>query len=1176
MANRIDEFNDYGIKNPDGINIQYTDFQRVSSFNDMSHFVQETQSANVQETQSFQETIQSRGSDFRSASQLDLTNAPDVSNVQAQGASGSSSAAASSSTAASTSASTAAASTSAASATAASTAAASTAAAASVTTAAVSVGGALASAVATIAVVATLVVNAFTLGITFLSATFNSLSFNVSIENNEEMEEFRAVLYDASGEICQELTIKESQIVVFNDLEEGKEYTFVVYDKDEIEKFKNSYLTSTRKEYEDQITIEVTNKFNGNLSFDLFVPQVLANNVYTVRVRDESGKEWLAKDGYAENSSYSVSVPEFKDFVISITIDNKTVYQYKVAKALKYKEPVFDWTSLENDTVMATLVSEDGSVTKQIEAPVTYQVATDPTMKLNGVERMIANFTYEGKEYSGSTTRSIPALINNYTFTKYEWVDNGLDNPTAIIYLTSNIDGSVYTEEAVVTLKADRYVDRILFSAYNATYEAQQYKFEDDHTVELSGFYIEIGDTVVDSETGFATAEAWCSYDGLEEPIIVELEQQDMEITQESIYHYFEYRGVRVASIDDSIDLRYEIDGNYYILNDDLTDFAIASVRSLDNHTYEAPAMLYGLPVTTVCSRAFEVDSDMDDSQVCTTVVLNSNIDNYEEFAFADSRITSITFGNTLTDIVDGMFANCSMAIEDVLVDGVVSIGDRAFEGNSAEEIVIPDSVENIGVGAFGLMPNLAKITSSMTGGSRDAAYDTGAREEAYFAYIFATDDSWLNGGSSFEAKYTTYENGSVVSTTTYYVANQIEYVYTGEIIAEYAFSDNEMISRISFENATTIAEYAFYDMVGISNATEGDEIVIPNTVEEIGDYAFASSDGAIGYREIDYLIKFEEGTTPLTLGDYVFINNPILHSIALPNRTTSIGSSILNGCNQIQSISVPFAGLTQTATDYEATIGAYFDTTATDVNQESLYYMQTSSSQAFYMPTTLTNITITGTTIRSEAFAFNRDTTGSFAVSAPNVTTIGEKAFYQNAALTSFAGGTGITSIGNNAFESCTNITSFVANSDINSIGDNAFNNCSNLSTLTLAGARVIGEYAFANCSSLGSISSFNASIEELGQYAFHQALLETFEIGANLRIVGQYAFLGCVDSSSNFTTTTISSDAAGTTWDAYNDPSDTTPAASYAVEDFATSATNSSGLNNYFGSYLVKRQTT
>ena len=167
MANRIDEFNDYGIRNPDGINIQYTDYQRVSSFNDMTHFVQEAQSANVQETQSFQETIQSRGSDFRSASQLDLTNAPDMSNVQAQSASGSSSAATSSSAAASTSASTAAASTSAASSAAASTAAASTAAAASVTTAAVSVGGALASAVATIAVVATLVVNAFTLGITF-------------------------------------------------------------------------------------------------------------------------------------------------------------------------------------------------------------------------------------------------------------------------------------------------------------------------------------------------------------------------------------------------------------------------------------------------------------------------------------------------------------------------------------------------------------------------------------------------------------------------------------------------------------------------------------------------------------------------------------------------------------------------------------------------------------------------------------------------------------------------------------------------------------------------------------------------------------------------------------------------------------------------------------------------
>ena len=619
----------------------------------------------------------------------------------------------------------------------------------------------------------------------------------------------------------------------------------------------------------------------------------------------------------------------------------------------------------------------------------------------------------------------------------------------------------------------------------------------------------------------------------------------------------------------------YPVEGNGYILNDDLTEFSIASVQSVDNnHVYTAPSVLYGLPVTTVGSRAFEVNSDMTDDQICYTVILNSNISNYEEFAFADSKVTSIEFGNTLTAIVDGMFANSSIAIEDVLVDGVVSIGDRAFEGANDEEIVIPDSVNTIGLGAFGKMPNLAKITSSMTGGDRDAMYDTGAREEAYFAYIFSTDDSWIDG-SSHSATYKTYENGSVVTTSNYYVANPIEYVYTGEIIAEYAFSDNEIISSISLENATEIAEYAFYDMVGIYNADEESAIFIPNTVESIGDYAFASSDGAIGYREVDWCIEFEEGNTYLELGDFVFANNPILHSIALPNRTKSVGVTILNGCENIASITVPFTGLSSTATDFDATIGAYFGTSPVNADQENLYYMQTSSSQAFYMPKTLANVTITGTTIGSEAFAFNRDTTGAFAVSAPNATTIGAKAFYQNGALTGFTGGTGITSIGNEAFSSCSGLESFVANSVVNTIGDNAFDNCSNLSTLTLAGAKVLGAYAFANCSKLGSISSFNASIEELGQYAFNQALLETFEIGAKLRIVGQFAFLGCLDSNGQFTTTTIADDAKGTTWDAYDDPSDTTPSNTYAVEDFATSATNSSGLNNYFGSYLVKRQT-
>ena len=76
----------------------------------------------------------------------------------------------------------------------------------------------------------------------------------------------------------------------------------------------------------------------------------------------------------------------------------------------------------------------------------------------------------------------------------------------------------------------------------------------------------------------------------------------------------------------------------------------------------------------------------------------------------------------------------------------------------------------------------------------------------------------------------------------------------------------------------------------------------------------------------------------------------------------------------------------------------------------------------------------------------FFRNKSSLINVIMPNVTSIGNNAFYacSKLALTSLP--SGVTSIGNNAFQGCTNLALTVLPDGITSIGDGTFNNCTSI----------------------------------------------------------------------------------------------------------------------------------
>lgn len=74
-------------------------------------------------------------------------------------------------------------------------------------------------------------------------------------------------------------------------------------------------------------------------------------------------------------------------------------------------------------------------------------------------------------------------------------------------------------------------------------------------------------------------------------------------------------------------------------------------------------------------------------------------------------------------------------------------------------------------------------------------------------------------------------------------------------------------------------------------------DIIIPEGVTEIGEYAFC---GSVSLKDV----TISEGVT--TIGDFAFNSCRLLQSITVPDSVTKIGADAFKGSYRLQSINVP------------------------------------------------------------------------------------------------------------------------------------------------------------------------------------------------------------------------------------------------------------------------------
>ena len=287
--------------------------------------------------------------------------------------------------------------------------------------------------------------------------------------------------------------------------------------------------------------------------------------------------------------------------------------------------------------------------------------------------------------------------------------------------------------------------------------------------------------------------------------------------------------------------------------------------------------------------------------------------------------------GTDITFIASSAFKDCTNLTNVIISDSIASIGTYAFQGcTKLTSITIPSSVKTIGTGAFKGCSSLASMEIPFA--------------PTYFGSIFGA------------TKYS--ENASSVPASLKTVV-----ITGGTSISNNAFNGCKNITSLTIPSTiTTIGEYAFQGCTGITN------FVVPNSVTTIGVGAFKECAG-LTTLSVPFLGKSNSATAYEAVLGYIF-------GYETQRNSNNIANSSSTGFINTNASTTP------SGTTWQYSCRNYY-------YSSSKYYLQ---SYYYYIPTSLKNVTVTGTKVSDYAF-FN--CTGLTNVTlSDTVTSIGTNAF--------------------------------------------------------------------------------------------------------------------------------------------------------------------------------------
>ncbi|MBR0387237.1 MAG: leucine-rich repeat domain-containing protein [Clostridia bacterium] len=496
----------------------------------------------------------------------------------------------------------------------------------------------------------------------------------------------------------------------------------------------------------------------------------------------------------------------------------------------------------------------------------------------------------------------------------------------------------------------------------------------------------------------------------------------------------------------------------------------------------------------------------------------------------------------SLTEIEEEAFSGMT-EVEDLdFPGGLKQIGARAFEGcTGLSEIVLPRQLWQIGSGAFSGCAGLrsALIPKSVTSIGENAfsgcdddfvilGYNA-TRAESYASennipFVDLTSFLWEDLGEG-RCAVTGYTGAHTSITIPATMPDGLRVYQVGN--GQTPFACEARLTHVTLSRGIQrIENHAFEDFGWLT------EVAIPESVDQIGSYAFAST--ALG--------KVVIPNSVTSLGSHAFERCVLLTEAQLPSQLEILPVSLFYECAALRRISIP------ASTQIIESDAFYRCTSLTEVDIPSS--VRLIRGGAFWGCTALTAVTLHEGLDMIDAAVFDGCTSlinislpasvtqidGNFAVGCENLVSINVSAentayrsvdgvLYTNdtdwATLVACPGskrsvtvpGT-VHAIGSRAFNSCKNLSDVTLPASVTYIEEAAFADCISLTAITLPdGINAIGASAFYGCTSLESIH-WPAGLKRVGIHAFSYCRsLEHITLPDGLETIESYAFAGCTN---------------------------------------------------------------
>ena len=247
------------------------------------------------------------------------------------------------------------------------------------------------------------------------------------------------------------------------------------------------------------------------------------------------------------------------------------------------------------------------------------------------------------------------------------------------------------------------------------------------------------------------------------------------------------------------------------------------------------------------------------------------------------------------------------------------------------------------------------------------------------------------------------------------------------------------------------------------------------------------------------------DGTTRYTVTEiakYSFYENKELTSVIVSTSINNIGKLAFGQCPNLRTVRV----------EDSSTPVALGDLVFLESPVENLYLGRDWTSSSSFPFQQVVNLTIGDlvTAIPEKAFWHSGSLVSAHI--GNGVQSIGASAFWNCGALADLTMGSGVKTIGNQAFHLCQNLSSVVIGNSVKTIGDEAFANCFNISTLRLGqSVEHIGASAFDGCHYIPSLT-LPESLKYIGSSAFSScSSLKSVLLPPSVNHVGDNAFADC-----------------------------------------------------------------